>query len=137
MAAKKTKKVEGWTEVLPRRFTELQATVEKRVRKGLDEVAEMLPMEPKKVVKRLTADVERVRHDLRKRGEALRKQGDKMFADTRKRTEKFTTQVQKRVEGAIVPLTKSLDLASRTEVEKLRKRLERKIDVRAEHSATA
>ena len=132
MAAKKAKKMEGWTEALPRRFNELQATVEKRVRKGLNQVEEMLPVEPKKLVKRLTTDVERFRHDLRKRGDTLRKQGDKMLADTRKRTEKFTAEVQKRVEGAITPLTKSLDLASRTEVERLRKRHSR-VAVRQHH----
>jgi polyhydroxyalkanoate synthesis regulator phasin len=138
MTAKK-KKVEGWR-ALPQRITELQATVEKRVRKGIDEVTEMLPVEPRKAVKRLTADAERMRHDLRKRAEMLRKRGDKMVADTRKRTERFTAEVQKRMEGAITPLTKSLDLASRTEVEKLRKRLEhleRRVEVRAEHGATA
>ena len=139
MAAKK-RKVEGWREALPRRFGEFQTTVEKQFRKGLDQVEEMLPVEPRKAVKRLTADVDRMRHDLRKRGETLRKRGEKMMADTRKRTERFAAEVQKRMEGAITPLTKNLDLASRTEVEKLRKRLEhleRRIEVRGEHSATA
>ena len=66
MTAKK-KKVEGWRKALPQRLNEFQATVEKQVRKGIDQVTEMLPMEPRKAVKRLTADVERMRHDLRKR----------------------------------------------------------------------
>ena len=134
MATKKAKKVVGWRQALPKQFNELQASVEKQVRKGLDQVTEMLPAEPRKAVKRLTADVDRMRHDLRKRG-------DKVLAATRKRTEKFTAQVQKRVEGAITPLTKSLDLASRTEVERLRKRLEHlehRVATRTEHSgATA
>ena len=147
MTAKK-KKVEGWTEALPRRLNEFQATVEKRVRKGLDQVTEMLPPEPRKAVKRMTAEVERVRTDLRKRGMTLRKRGEKMVADTRKRGDKvlaetrkrgerLTAEFQKRMEGAITPLTKTLDLASRTEVERLRKRLdhlERRMEVRTEHA---
>jgi polyhydroxyalkanoate synthesis regulator phasin len=139
MATKK-KKVAGWRGALPKRLNELEATVEKRVRKRLDQMADMLPAEPKKAVKRLTADMERVRHDLRKRVDRLRKEGDKMFADTRKRTERLTAEVQKRMEGAVTPLTRSLDLASRTEVERLRRRLEhleRKIEVHTEHAATA
>lgn len=125
----KTKKAQGWRQVLPRRINEFQAAVEKQVRKGLDQVTEMLPPAPRKAVKRLTADVDRVRQDLRKRG-------DKAVADARKRAERLTAEVQKRVEGAVTPITKGLDVASRTEVERLRKRLEhleRRIEGRAEH----
>ena len=132
MTAKK-KKVTGWRQALPRQLSELEVTVEKRVRKGLDQVTEMLPPAPRKAVKRLTADVERMRHDLRKRG-------DKMLADTRKRTERFAAEVQKRVEGAITPLTRNLDVASRTEVDRLRKRLdqlEHRLEHRAEHRVEA
>jgi len=142
----KKKKVEGWA--LPRRFNEIQASVEKRVRKGLDQVGELLPPEPRKALKRITAEVDRVRNDLRKRGMTLRKRGDKVLADTRKRgdkaladtrkrAERFTVELQKRAEGAVTPLTRSLDLASRAEVERLRKRLEqleRRIEVRTEEA---
>lgn len=125
----KRKKVTGWRQAMPRQLHEFQATVEKRVRKGLEEVTELLPAAPRKAVERLTADVERMRHDLRKRG-------DKVLADTRKRTEQLTAEIQKRVEGAITPLVRSLDVASRSEVERLRKRLEhleRRVETRAEH----
>src|ERR1035437_11204389 len=125
----KRKKVTGWRQALPRQLHEFQATVEKRVRQGLDDVTELLPAAPRKAVERLTADVERMRHDLRKRG-------DKVLADTRKRTERLTAEIQKRVEGAITPLARSLDVASRTEVERLRKRLEhleRRIESRVDH----
>jgi len=143
----KKKKVEGWAGILPR-LTELQANVEKRVREGLDQVTDLLPAESRKTVKRMTAEVDRMRNDLRKRGLNLRKRGDKMFADTRKRgdkvvtdtrkrAERFTAELQKRAEGAITPLTRGLDLASRSEVERLRKRLdhlEKRIEVRTEHA---
>jgi polyhydroxyalkanoate synthesis regulator phasin len=127
----KRKKATGWRQALPRQLNELQATVEKRVRKGLEEVTELLPPAPRKAVKRLTADVDRMRHDLRKRG-------DKVLADTRKRTERLTAEIQKRVEGAMTPLARSLDVASRSEVERLRKRLdhlEHRLETRAEHSS--
>jgi polyhydroxyalkanoate synthesis regulator phasin len=110
------KKPESLRKALPRRFNELQRTFEKQVRKTWDRATDMLPPAQRKAVKRMTANVERARHDLRKRG-------DKMMADARKRAERFTEQVQKRVEKAVTPLTRRLDVATRGEVERLHKRL--------------
>ena len=118
------KKPENWRKALPRRITELQRTMESRVRKGWDGAMELLPPAPRKAVKRLTANVDRARHD-------LRKQGDKLISDARKRAERLSGEVQKRFEDAVAPLTGRLDVASRTEVERLRKRvheLERRIE---------
>lgn len=113
MTAKKT---QDWRKALPRRIGELQRTVEKEVRRRWDEATELLPPAPRKAVKRLTANVDRVRHDLVKRG-------DQLAAEARKRAERLGTDLQKRIEGVVTPLTHRLDVASRADVDRLRKRL--------------
>ena len=113
MTAKKT---QDWRKVLPRRIGELQRRVEKEMLKRWDEATELLPPAPRKAVKRLTANVDRVRHDLVKRG-------DKLATDVRKRAERMGTDLQKRIEGVVTPLTHRLDVASRADVDRLRKRL--------------
>lgn len=110
------KKTQDWRKVLPRRIGELRRTVEKEVLKRWDDATELLPPAPRKAVKRLTANVDRARHDLVKRG-------DKFATDVRKRAERLGTDLQKRIEGVVTPLTDRLDVASRADVERLRKRL--------------
>jgi BMFP domain-containing protein YqiC len=130
MAAKKSV---SWRKGLPQRIGELQREAEKRFNKGWDRAMELLPPAPRKAVKQFTTNVERARHDLRKRG-------DKVVADVRKRTESLTADVQKRIEGAVTPLTRRLDVASRSEVERLRRRLdhlERRIESHGPHSGAA
>lgn len=125
------KKPESWRKALPKRLTELQRTMEKRVRKTWDQATELLPPAPRKAVKRMTANVERTRADLLKRR-------DKMVADARKRAERVTTDVRKRLEEAVTPLTERLDVASRAEVDRLRKRvheLERRVEAHGHHAS--
>ena len=114
MAAKKPK---GLRMGLPRRVSELQHTVEKQVRRTFARATDLLPPTPRKAVKRMVADAER-------RGEHLRKRGDKAVADVRKRVERWTTDVEKRFKEAVAPVTARLDVASRADVDRLRKRLE-------------
>ena len=131
--AAKAKKVERWGEALPRRVAELQKTMERRARKRWDDATELLPPAPRRALKRLTANVDRARDDLRKRG-------DKMVADARRRAERFTTDLRHRMETAIEPITKRLDVASRTEVIRLQKRvneLERRVAAHRTHSTPA
>jgi BMFP domain-containing protein YqiC len=101
---------------VPKRLSELQRTVEKQLRENLDRATELLPPAPRKAVKRLTANADRMRQDLLKRG-------DKLVTEARKRAERVSADVQKRFEDVVAPLTNRLDVASRTEVERLRKRL--------------
>ena len=128
MTAKKT---QDWRKVLPKRMGELQRTVEKEMRKRWEEATEMLPPVPRKAVKRFTANADRMRHDLVKRG-------DKLATNLRKRAERFGTDVRKRVEGVVAPLTHRLDVASRADVDRLRKRLhelERRMAAQAHHAS--
>jgi polyhydroxyalkanoate synthesis regulator phasin len=126
------KKAEKGRKGLPHRIAELQRTVEKQVRKRLDQATDLLPAAPRKAMKRLTADVDRARHDLRKRG-------DKLVADARKRAERLGADLQKRIEDVVTPLTHRLDVASRADVDRLRKRLhelERRIESHGQHPST-
>jgi len=128
-----TRKMQNWRKALPKRVTELQRTVEKQLRKNWDRATELLPPTPRKAVKRLTADAERAREEFRKRGE-------KLVAEARKRAERLGTDMQKRIEAVVTPLTNRLDVASRAEVDRLRKRvheLERRIESRGESAHAA
>lgn len=123
-----TKKTPNWRTALPKRVTELQRTVEKQLRKNWDRATDLLPPAPRKAVKRFTAEAERAREEFRKRGE-------KLVADTRKRAERLGTDMQKRIEAVVTPLTTRFDVASRAEVDRLRKRvheLERRIESQGE-----
>lgn len=129
MTAKKT---QDWRKVLPKRISELQHTIEKEALKRWEEATDLLPPAPRKAVKRLTANVDRVRHDLAKRG-------DKLATDVRKRAERIGTDLQKRIEGVVTPLTQRLDVASRADVDRLRKRLhelERRVESKTHHAST-
>ncbi|HVO26661.1 MAG TPA: phasin family protein [Candidatus Margulisiibacteriota bacterium] len=110
------KKTQDWRKVLPKRIGELRRRVEKEVTKRWEEATDMLPPAPRKALKRFTADVDRMRHDVVKRG-------DKFATDMRKRAERAGTDLQKRIEGVVTPLTHRLDVASRADVDRLRKRL--------------
>ena len=124
------KKPESWRKALPRRVNELQRTAEKQMRKTWEDTMEALPPVARKTVKQLTARAERTRHELRKRGE-------KVVGELRKRGETLRADMEKRVENALKPVTRRLDFASRTDVDRLHKRLhdlERRIEA---HGHTA
>lgn len=112
----KTHRAEGWAKAMPKRLTELRKTARQRMRKGWEETIEMLPPVPRKALKRLTANVDRARHD-------LLKSGDRMVADARKRAERLAGEVQKRLESTIEPLMTRLDVASRRDIDRLQRRL--------------
>jgi polyhydroxyalkanoate synthesis regulator phasin len=123
--------VSEWMEMLPKRARKFRTRVEKEVNKRFDRAIEMLPVQQRRAVKRFTADVERF-------GTRLQKRGDKLVATVRKRYEEATHDLEKRVEHAVKPWTHRLDLATRTDVERLRKRvehLERRVPARPVASA--
>ncbi|MGD0946779.1 MAG: phasin family protein [Candidatus Binatia bacterium] len=128
MTAKSTR-AESWSTAMPKRLSELQRTAQKHIRKQWQETVDMLPPVPRKALKRLTANVDRARRDLRKSGE-------RVVADARKRAQRLTGDVQKRLESTIEPLITRLDVASRKDIERLQRRLhdlERR--VQSQHSS--
>ena len=127
------KKALSWRKALPKRINELQRTVEKELRKNWERATELLPPTPRKAVKRMTANAARTRADFFKRG-------DRLVTEARKRAERLTADVQKRIEDVVTPLTHRLDVASRAEVDRLRKRvneLERRLESKGEPAHAA
>ncbi len=129
MAKGKVRKAEGWAGAIPERVTELRGKMEKRVREGFDRAADLLPAPQRKALQRVTTNLDRFRHDLRKRG-------DKVVTTMRKRVEAARADMEKRVEEVLGPITKRFDVASRADVDRLRKRLEQ-LERRLGHKAEA
>jgi BMFP domain-containing protein YqiC len=128
MPAKSTK-AEGWSTAMPKRLSELRRTTQKRIRKQWEQTMDMLPPAPRKALKRLTANVDRARND-------LRKSGDRVVADARKRAGRLADGVQKRLESTIEPLISRLDVASRKDIDRLQRRLhELERRVHSQHSS--
>jgi len=130
MAAKSTR-AGHWSTAMPKRLSELGETARKRIRKQWNETIEMLPPVPRKALKRLTANVDQARHD-------LRKSGDRVVASARKRAERLADEAQKRLEGTIGPLMNRLDVASRKDMDRLQRRLhELERRIHSEHRPTS
>ncbi|HYD50177.1 MAG TPA: phasin family protein [Terriglobales bacterium] len=106
------------------RLSSLQNEAQKQIRVGLDRTIELLPAEPRKAVKRLSADVDKASRDLRKRAE-------RAVNDARKQAERFAADFQKSIEEIVSPVTERLSVATRSDLEALRRRvdhLERRIE---------
>ncbi len=131
MATKKSIKSKS----IPERVEELQAAASKQVKDTLEFLAE----EPRKIVANLRADLDKrgkkigkdaekavrgLRSDIEKRTKDLSKRAEKAVDETRKRAESFATDVRKQVEKAVEPVATRLDVASRADVDRLRKRLD-------------
>src|ERR1019366_7842377 len=95
----KTAKAESWRKALPRRLEGVRRTAEHRLHKAWEDAVEMLPPVPRKALKRLSADVDRARHELRKRG-------GRMVEEARKRAREFTAGAEKSVKKSLDPLRK-------------------------------
>ncbi len=129
----KAHKAESWTTAMPKRLIELRRTAQRQMRKQWDEAVDMLPPVPRKALKRLTANVDRARAD-------LRKSGDRMVADARKRAGRLADEVQKRLENTIEPLMTRLDVASRKDIDRLQRRLhelERRVHSQRHHPSAS
>lgn len=124
-----TKRRKGSVPTLQSRVTELQKRAEKTLRRGVDRTFELLPPAPRKAVKSWAADIEKV-------GANLRKSADKALHEARNRVNRLGSAVQRRIERAVAPVTRSLDFASRKDIEALRRRveqIERRLSERAAH----
>ncbi len=127
----KSSRAESWSTAMPKRLRELRETARKRLSKQWNETIEMFPPVPRKALKRLTANVDRARHD-------LRKSGDRVVAGARKRVERLADEAQKRLESTIGPLMNRLDVASRKDVDRLQRRLhELERRIHSEHRPTS
>jgi hypothetical protein len=125
----KAKKPASWTKVVTQRIREMQRAAEKGWERGV----KMLPPVWRKRANRLTADVERASREWRKRGE-------RTLANVRKATEGLATRAEKGVADVLTPMRRRLDVPTRAEVDRLRKRLEhieRRLHAPGSHSVAA
>lgn len=81
------------------------------------DVLELLPESPAKAVEDLRADLGKTRRDLTKRAE-------KAVQQARSQAEAFAKKVRQQIEDSVVPVTRRFDVATRADVDRLRKRLD-------------
>ncbi|MBI1815066.1 MAG: hypothetical protein HYR72_08820 [Deltaproteobacteria bacterium] len=118
---------------LPKQLATVRHDVEKAARRAWDQAVELLPAAPRKAMRNFTHEFERAANDLRKRVDRTR-------AEVEKRGEQLVATATERAEKALNPMVRRLDVASRTEVDKLRKRvaqLERRVTTPSHSSPVA
>ena len=120
------KKVARRTPVFRKRVNEVVARTEKLLNETWERALELLPPRPRKTVKDVSARVVKARADLRKRGQAALKRAEA-------RRERFVATFEKQAAAAIKPFVRGLDMATRADVEALRKRLTQ-LERRIEHT---
>ncbi len=128
MTAKRARK--GVLARLPKRLETVRLDAEKSARRMWKETVDLLPPAPRKAVRRFTHEIERTTEDVRRRVNRAR-------ADLEKRGERLLKTATNRAEKAVAPIVHRLDLASRSDVDRLRKRvvaLERRVET---HRAAA
>lgn len=151
----KTAKAENWAKALPKRLAEMRKTAARRVQKGWEDAIDLLPPVARKTIKRVTVEADRVRHDWSKRRdrmvatvrkrvegvtEDMQKRLDKSMAPLQKRFDETIEPLQKRFEKSIQPLMGRLDVASKTDIDRLQRRvhaLEKRMHVRGSANPSA
>jgi hypothetical protein len=128
----------GWEEALKRLPTaqrktvkEFTANVEKArvtLRKRAERLFKEVGKRAEGAVKDVNKRTEKAAAQAQKRVEGafapLTKRAEGVLKDFEKRAEKASARVEKGLEGIVSPLTKRLDLASRRDIDKLRKRID-------------
>jgi len=127
MSTKRTQK--GLLAGLPKRAETVRNEVEKATRQAFERAIELLPPAPRKQVRDLT-------HRIEKAGTELQKRVERTRSDVEKRGERLVAAVAERAEKALTPVVRRFDVASRAEVDRLRKRIVA-LEKRAEHAPTA
>lgn len=130
---------------LPKQVKRVQAEAEKAISRGYKATLELLPAGPRKVVKELATQLETTTEDLTARGQKVLKLADKRrkalvgrvenaarvferrseraLARIESRGSKLVARVERTAADVLRPLARRLDLAARSEVEELSKRL--------------
>ncbi len=129
--AKKTSKKRSVFGTLPKAVDEVVGRAEKLLSETWDQALDLLPPRPRKTVKDVSARVAKARIELRKQGQAVLKRVDA-------RRGRIVATIEKQAQQALKPIVRTLDVASRAELESLRKRLtqlERRIEQAASRVA--
>lgn len=124
------------TQSVAERIEEIAGVVSHQVRETVDALAEA----PRKAIGEIQADWTKRGRSLRKQAEkalresrstatkqrrAVEHRAERAFTDARRGVESLVQEVRGRVEKAVAPLSARLDVASRSDVESLRKRLDK------------
>jgi hypothetical protein len=117
----------------PKRVQKARVRAEKLIGSALKQAVEALPSRPKKAFKDVTAQIEKATTDLQKRQ-------TRALKEVTARGERLVATVEKRAVAVVKPLVARLDVASRSDVERLSKRvslLERRVGPKARQSVAA
>jgi len=110
---------------LPKRLDEVVGRAEKLLNETWDQALDLLPSGPRKTVKEMTARVTKARADLRKRGRAA-------LTRAGARRERLVTRIEKQAAQVVRPIVHRFDVATRSDLDALRKRLTQ-LERRVEH----
>ena len=118
---------------LPKRVQKVRARAEKVFESAWKQALEVMPVSSRKTVKDVTAKIERRAADFQRRGERALK-------EISARRDRFVATVEKRAVEVVKPLVVRLDVASRSDVERLSRRigqLERRLHVKSVKESVA
>jgi len=113
MATKTAKKAPALTGLSLR---DAQDQAAKFLRNARKQVVSYIPEEPRKRLTQLEARVEKATKELEKARQ-------RAFANARSRVEDFLGDVEKTALGAVKPIVERLDIATKNDVDRLRKRI--------------
>lgn len=83
----------------------------------IQDLVDRLPESPALAVEELRADLDKTRRDLTKRAE-------KAVREARVRAEAFAKTIRRQIEVSVAPVTRRFDVATRSDVDRLRKRID-------------
>lgn len=83
----------------------------------IQDLVDRLPDSPALAVEELRADLDKTRRDLTKRAE-------KAVREARVRAEAFAKTIRRQIEVSVAPVTRRFDVATRSDVDRLRKRID-------------
>lgn len=151
MATKRTSVFEG----IPKRVDKARTRAEKLIGSAWKQAVEALPTQPRKVLKDATAQLEKVTVAVQKRqaralkdvtaqieqvAAAVQKRQKRVLKEVTARRDRFVATVEKQAVAVVKPIVARLDVASRTDVDRLSKRvalLERRVTPKSKQAVAA
>ena len=151
MAAKST----SLFETFPKRVDKARTRAEKLIGSAWKQAVEALPTQPRKALKDATAQIEKVTVAVQKRqaralkdvtaqiGQvtaAVQKRQKRVLKEVTARRDRLVATVEKQAVAVVKPIVARLDVASRTDVDRLSKRvsqLEKRVGSKAKHAVAA
>lgn len=142
-------------EAFPKRVDKARSRAEKLIGSALKQAVEALPSQPRKALKDATAQLEKVTVAVQKRQArafkdvtariesvttAVQKRQKRVLKEVTARRDRLVATVEKQAVAVVKPIVARLDVASRTDVDRLSKRvsqLEKRVGGRAKQAVAA